>query len=94
MDPGIASALDKSGPDPAYYFLGFINDSDICDDVPPWMVELEVSGTDLNFKIDSGADVNQYVRIFSHPQLNTCNARLDSISGPIDCDGVFMAMIR
>ena len=63
------------------------------------MVNLEVNGTDLNFKIDSGADVNvisrnQYNRITSQPQLNTCNARLDGVSGPNDCDGVFMATIR
>ena len=58
--PGNSLYPEQSGPYPAYYFLGSINDSDTGDNVPPWMEVdgLEVNGTDLNFKIDSGAEVN------------------------------------
>ena len=57
------------------------DDSDI---EPPCTVELEINGTNLNFKIDADIDIiskRQYDRIMSQPQLNTCYIRHDSVSG-------------
>ena len=79
-----------SGPDPNYYFLWSVNgNSDIG---LPWMVYLEIKGTNLNFKIDSGADVSvtskrKDVRIIPQPHLNTWSIQLE-------CDSVFMATIK
>ena len=71
---------------------------DICMEEPPWTVNIDVNGTDVNFKIDSGADVNvisrdTYHRFLHRPKLTSSNAKLDSVSGPINNLGTFKATL-
>ena len=69
------------------------------DNVPPWTVDVDLNGTNITFKIDSGADVNvisktAYDGLRKRPVLHASKARLDSVTGPIVNIGMFNAKLR
>ena len=61
------------------------------------MVTLPIQGTDIDFKIDTGADISVLSEItFSvlkyKPQLKNANVKLESPGGTLHCKGQFNAV--
>ena len=92
------------------YFLGevdcatsnsaFIDNVDYKDiDLDPWIVQLPMCGSVLDFKIDTGADIS----VISHsawqalkvkPELQSPSVNLDSPGGKLHVHGIFVAKTR
>ncbi|XP_060723274.1 uncharacterized protein K02A2.6-like [Tachysurus vachellii] len=77
------------------HFLGELTQSN--DVNGPWMVTLPIQGTDVDFKIDMGADISVLSEItFSvlkyKPQLKDVNVKLESPGGTLHCKGQFTAV--
>jgi hypothetical protein len=74
------------------YFLGTLNDNR---DEPPWRIKLEVQGSVINFKIDTGADVSvisedEWRKMSPRPKLVQSRAGLESLGGPVQNIGQFV----
>ena len=69
----------------------------VAEEEPPWLVKMEMNGTPMTFKIDSGADVpvisiDTYQTLRDRPMLETNCTKLDSVSGRIKTVGIFSAI--
>ena len=76
------------------FFLGAVTCSD--DSEPAWRHTLKTQGGEINFKIDSGADVtiiSETVlnKLKPKPKLQSIKTRLTSPGGQLACRGQFMA---
>ncbi|KAI7800957.1 hypothetical protein IRJ41_017925 [Triplophysa rosa] len=74
------------------HFLGELIQID--DVKKAWMVTLPIQGTDIDFKIDTGADISvMSEKTFSvlkyKPQLKNANVKLESPGGTLHCRGQF-----
>ena len=66
---------------------------------PPWKVNILVNGSRVNFKIDSGADVNvmskkQYLSLNPLPELKQNRAKLDGVGGQLKNLGYFQTEVE
>lgn len=76
------------------YFLGGI--TDVEDSTKPWTVKLPIQGTQVTFKIDSGADTSvipedTFNKLAYKPKLRKPTNKLDSPGGKLNCLGYFIA---
>ena len=66
---------------------------------PPWSVDILLNGVKMNFKIDSGADVNvisheKYLSLNPLPVLKHSEAKLDGVGGQLKNLGYFQSKIE
>ena len=76
------------------FFIGSLDDAN--DDVPPWRIDLRINDLDVNFKIDTGADVSvitesQWKKMRPRPKIHTTQAKLESPGGKVETLGQFVA---
>ena len=78
-------------------FLGSI----VCEDSSKdWTVNVRMNGSNVVFKLDTGADTsviseNTYTKLLDKPQLNSVNnVKLSSPGGPLKLIGQFMANVN
>lgn len=84
----------KDGEGSQTHFLGEITDGDDSNDA--WTVKLSIQGTEIDFKIGSGADTSvisekTFNKLKHKPQLRKQARRLESPGGTLDCMGHFIA---
>lgn len=75
-------------------FLGSVTNCE--DNIRPWIIQLDIQGKSVNFKIDSGADTsvisNETYRSFNQPiALKSPSVPLMGPGGKLDCIGTFRA---
>ncbi|KAK7088508.1 hypothetical protein V1264_022419 [Littorina saxatilis] len=75
-----------------------LDSAEIEDDTEAWMVDLKIKGTDIKFKIDSGADITimkekSFEKMKVKPQLRHTNVHLTSPAGKLMTRGEFFAKI-
>lgn len=68
-------------------------------DSPPWLVKLNLCGSDVTFKIDTGADITllstrSYDQLAQKPPLAHTDAKLMSPGGAVPCRGEFVASVH
>lgn len=78
------------------YFLGAVNGNSEDD---PWYVNLEMCGTSVKFKIDSGADVTVissavWKSLKTRPKLEHTCTTLDSAGGSLKVNGKFQCSVK
>ncbi|CAL9695394.1 unnamed protein product [Knipowitschia caucasica] len=78
----------------ATYFLGGI--TDVEDSTKAWTVKLPIQGTQITFKIDSGADTSvipdeTFEKLAYKPKLRRPANKLESPGGKLNCVGYFIA---
>ena len=89
----------SDGNDSKFLFLGAANQDGERQD-SPWTVTLQVSGTPVQFKIDTGADVTvmtraSFNRLLHPPSLSQSTIKLKGAGGEIlDVEGEFTAPIE
>ena len=74
------------------FFIGTI--TDVKDDSRRWLVNLQVNGNDVKFKLNSGADVSVMSlstkeNMRKPPILLPTNHRLKGVTGALKCKGIF-----
>lgn len=77
------------------FFLGAVD----CPNTEPWLVTLNINQTDVQFKVDTGADVtciteDTYNGMTSKPELRKSSVNLSSPAGPLTTLGQFTAETR
>ena len=80
-------------------FLGAVDVQEQNGYEPPWKVNILVNGSRVNFKIDSGADVNvmskkQYLSLNPLPELKQNRAKLDGVGGQLKNLGYFQTEVE
>jgi len=76
-----------------YHFLGSVNSTTLCSE---WTVQLEIEGTPVIFKIDTGADMcimteEVFKTLKSEKTLLTTKTVLNSLGGRLNCISQFTA---
>lgn len=88
-----ANATEETDGEQKEFFIGAVEKGE-----PPWRVDLELEGRKINFKIDTGADVNVMSKAtwlkLNKPKLNsTKNVKLVSPGGGMKTLGQFKTVI-
>jgi len=90
-----ASELVNSGDGPstdAFYLNAVTN---ICDNGKPWYVNIPINGSNVQFKVETGADVTvlskkSYDLLSDKPILNKTNITLESVNSNATVHGYFV----
>ncbi|MCG8045737.1 MAG: reverse transcriptase domain-containing protein, partial [Candidatus Thiodiazotropha endolucinida] len=88
-DPGVYDASARLSE----YFIGSI---DCISDEKPWIATLNICSTDIDFKIDTGADTTvisekTFTTLKRRPALKRATSVLTSPGGQLECKGYFIA---
>jgi len=89
-----ASEIVNSGDGPStdVFYLNAV--TNICDNSKPWYVNIPINGSNVQFKVDTGADVTvlskkSYYLLPDKPTLNKTNITLKSVNSNVTVHGYF-----